>query len=168
MSAFQSFKVLILINLIWQKRNNRSYCSYSGKVLLMKWNEEMLLRKGCVWLTCFVVWGKECHLKSNQQELENFYIICFNMKICIQQKETSQINDHMDPTKILFNCNYKAYRNKDLCCNCENQSKSLLPMYENSCWLINHGKHCMQSSWCWYKWEKHFLYKETTDKNKGL
>lgn len=159
MSAFQSFKVLILINLIWQKRNNRNVCSYSSKVLLMKWNEEMLLRKGCVWWTCLEFWGKECHLKSNQQELEHFYDICFNMKICIQENETSQINDHMDPHQ-----NYKAYLNKNLCCRIENQSKPPLFMNENSCRLIKHGKHCMQSSWCWYKWEKHFIYKETTDK----
>ena len=51
-----------------------------------------------VWYGMF---GMECHLKSNQQELENFYIICFNMKICIQEKETSQINDHMDPHQTL-------------------------------------------------------------------
>lgn len=68
------------------------------------------------------------------------------------------------PTKILFNCNYKAYLNKNLCCRIENQSKPPLPMNENSCRLIKNGKHCMQSSWCWYKWEKHFIYKETTDK----
>ena len=77
-----------------------------------------------------------------------FTSFALTWKYAYKKKKQVKLMITWIPTKILFNCNYKAYRNKNLCCSCKNQSKAPLPMNENSCRLIKHGKHCMQSILC--------------------
>ena len=115
------------------------------------------------------MFGMECLVwnviwNQTNRNWKIFTSFALTWKYAYKKKKQVKLMITWIPTKILFNCNYKAYLNKNLCCRIENQSKPPLPMNENSCRLIKNGKHCMQSSWCWYKWEKHFIYKETTDK----